>query len=427
MSGGWLDSHEAALVGAILQYPDAMAEIAGDVSPDDFEHGPLRRIYAASLDLWRKGDHYTAVDVGAVLNQGDKEIAAECFSCPPLTSQVKSYAAAVRRDARRRRLRGVGSTIMQRMDDIELSPEQVAEEAAAALHTITGADQNDMVTIADGVRGFLPDLERRASGDVRSGIPFPWPTLNRLTGGMEDAWYVIIGGRPSVGKTIVGINICEHAAREGYRALYCNLESSKEALIRRMVSSVSGVSAARMRMGQVDSGEWPTIAQACASLEAMGDNITVWDAPSATPNQLRAECMRIDNTSGLDLVIIDYVQLMRSGLRMESRHLEIEHISQELKSIAKSMSVPVVALAQLGRGVMQGDDGLMRRPHMSDLKESGSLEQDADLILFPHRERIDDEQAKMIIGKQKDGPTADIDMRLEKRAVKFVEAAGSFI
>lgn len=418
----WLDSNEAALVGAVLQYPDVIADIVLAVKPDDFENGSLRRIYTASLNLWKKGDPFTAVDVSAQLGEADQEIAAECFRHPPLSNQAASYAALVRKDAGRRKLRGVSSTIVDRLADPDLSVSQVAEEAAATLHAVTGADSEEIITIGDGVHGFVRDLERRCAGEVKPGIPFPWTTLNDLTGGMEAAWYVIIGGRPSVGKTIAGINICEHAANHNYKTLYCNLESSKEALIRRLVASVSGVSAARMRQGDVYNSEWPAITEACARLERLGDAITIWDAPAATPNQLRAECMRMSRCGGLDLVIIDYVQLMRSGLRMPTRHLEIEHISQELKSMAKSLRVPVVALAQLGRGVVQGDGGTMREPHMSDLKESGSLEQDADLILFPHRETVRDETAKMIIGKQKDGPVGSFDMRLDKRAVRFVEA-----
>lgn len=416
------DSNEAGLVGVILHEPAVLAEVVDLVSDDDFEHGAFLRIYRCAVELWRKGEPFTGVDVVSRLSGPDPDIADRCFTDnPPLPYQAPSYARLVRKDAALRTLRKVSDLINEKAAGYEVSPNEVAEEAAAALHALMGGQKKDLVTIGEGVAGFFADLENRASGDVPPGIPSPYHSLNRLICGFEPGMYYIIAARPSVGKSVMAVQIAQHAAEQGHRSLYCNLESCKEALIRRMVAASSGVSTPRLKMGVIKPDEWTVVRDACAALGNLEDKITIWDAPAATPNQLRAECMRAANTGGLDLVIIDYVQLMRSGLRMPSRHLEVEHISAELKAIGKQLRVPIIALAQLNRNVMQGDMGEMREPQMSDLKESGSLEQDADVIIFPHRVNLEAEETLLKVGKQKDGPTGAFNMRLNRREVKFEE------
>jgi replicative DNA helicase len=254
-----------------------------------------------------------------------------------------------------------------------------------------------------------------------AGIPTGYADLDRMTCGLQPGDLIIIAGRPSMGKTALGLNIAENAATAGHRTLVFSLEMSKEQLVTRLIASNGRVDAQRLRSGQFSDADWNKMTDAAQRISATP--LLIDDAPSPTSLDIRAASRRVMRDGGLALIVVDYLQLMRPVKQHSIREREVAEFSRSLKALAKELPVPVVILAQLNRALEAG--ATPRRPVMSDLRESGSLEQDADLILFPWREaaycqacrqKNDDcgarhyRQAEIIIGKQRNGPVGTVPM-----------------
>jgi replicative DNA helicase len=398
-------------------------DVAGDLGPDHFGHRPLGRIYRAAHSLWSKGNTPTRLEIMGACNEEDQRIAEECLSVAATAAGAKGYAAEVRRESDRRMLRSIARRIIDGVEDRSLAPDELAEETATSLHMLTTGHSKDFVTIGDGAADFYADLQRRAGGDGTIGIPTPFPAWDDKIGGFEPSMYYVIGARPSVGKSALAKQIASKAIASGKKVLICNFESSKEAWIRRIVSAGTGVTTMDLKRGRVPDAAWPGITRIVADLEKLGDALTIWDCAGETPAKVRSECMRLQRLQSLDMVIVDYIQKVNPGLRTHSRHDAVSRVSESLCDTGKHLKVPMIVLAQLGRQV-QSDDGTMRRPVLTDLKESGSLEQDADMVAFIHREDVLAEPAELLIAKQKDGPLGKVPLRFDKKAVTFYPAGG---
>lgn len=416
----WHETPEAYVVGAIMLDHTVMDEIAGDITPGHFGHSALGRIYAEQVRLWEKGEKFTLADVLGSLSDEDQAVAEEVYSYQATSADAAHFSRQVRKEAERRELVRLAASLRGRALDRSVEPEEVAEEAAACLHNMFTANDTSYTPLGDGIETFFSDLQARCQAGGNVGISTPFAKLNDKIGGWEQELVYYIGARPSVGKSALAVQIGMRAAKEGARVLYMILETSREQWLRRVVSSCTGISTMDMKRGSIPDSKWPELAKWCSVLSKMGNSVMLGDVPQCTPAKLRADAMRHQRRGGLDMIIIDYVQLMKPGVRVNSRQEAMSHVSQELLSISKSLRVPVIALAQLRREV-QGDDGKMRRPVMSDLKESGAFEQDAAAVLFLHRETLHDQDTELLIGKQRDGPLGIVNLRFDPQSVKFNE------
>ncbi|HUT76343.1 MAG TPA: replicative DNA helicase, partial [Polyangia bacterium] len=266
------------------------------------------------------------------------------------------------------------------------------------------------------------DAARSHKGEV-TGLPSGFAALDRLTAGFQRSDLIIVAGRPAMGKTALALNMAFHAAFKIRKpVIVFSLEMSKDQLVRRLFAAVGRVDATRMRSNRLESDDWPRLIQAADLLNRT--ELFLDDSTPMTPLEIRAKSRRLKAEKGLGLVVVDYLQLMRSGTarRADNREQEISEISRSMKGLAKELDVPVIALSQLNRGVESRPD---KRPMMSDLRESGAIEQDADLILFVYRDEVynkdteDKDVAEIIVGKQRSGPTGIARLRFTSRFTRF--------
>jgi replicative DNA helicase len=262
--------------------------------------------------------------------------------------------------------------------------------------------------------------------DTLMGVPTGFTMLDRLLGGMQKSDLIILAARPAMGKTSLAINVAQNAAkRYNARVAIFSLEMSNEQLAQRLLSMETGIDSHRLRLGQLHEEEWPILLEAANVLA--GTNIFIDDTPAASVNEIRTKCRRLYAEHGLDMVLIDYMQLMSGqggsgGGRNENRQQEISYISRSLKALARELNVPVIALSQLSRAVESRSD---KRPMLSDLRESGSIEQDADVVLFIYRDDYyneDSEQqniADVIVAKHRHGSTGTVSLYFRKELTQF--------
>ncbi len=276
------------------------------------------------------------------------------------------------------------------------------------------------------VKSILPDVVNRIdemyhSKGKMTGIPTGFNKLDEMTSGLQAGDLIIVAGRPSMGKTTLAVNMAENAALGSNKsAAIFSMEMSAESLTLRMISSLGRINQSNLRSGRLQEDDWPRIDSAMTQLS--GANIFVDETPSLTPTEIRARARRLKRERGLDLIVVDYLQLMQVPGTKENRATEISEISRSLKALAKELKVPVIALSQLNRGVEQRVE---KKPVMSDLRESGALEQDADVILLIYREEFYDPNttrkgiADIIVAKQRNGPTGDVQLTFLGQYTKF--------
>ena len=278
------------------------------------------------------------------------------------------------------------------------------------------------------LRTFEEINEMAKRGDTITGLPTGFDRLDKMTAGMHPGDLIIVAGRPGMGKTAFALNIAVNACAARKEAVgVFSLEMPKEQLVRRMLCSEARVDGTRLRTGQLLRDDWPKLASAAGILS----ELPIWidDTPAISILELRAKSRRLMSESGLSLLVIDYLQLMRGGARTASREQEISEISRNLKALAKELEIPVIALSQLNRGV-ESRGVKDKRPQLSDLRESGAIEQDADTIWFVYRDEVynkeTDEQgvAEIIVGKQRAGPTGTARMRFFNEFTRFDNLCG---
>ncbi len=405
---------EEAVLGCVLINPDAYLELASILKTDDFYLHKHRWIWDVFAHL---SDQHLAVDFITVSQElenrrqleeaGGAAFLTHLLNVVPTSLHAEAYGRLVERDAIRRRLLESATTIAKLAYAEERDINEVVSEAEAALFAVSaGRATRETLTLGQAARMYfdrLHDLSQHP-GEWR-GVPTGFVDLDKVLGGLQKADLILLAARPGIGKTSWALSVAHHAAlvHKKHVAVF-SLEMNWEQLTQRLMAQETGIDAQRLRLGQINDGEWPLLIKASETLSNVP--VLIDDTPGLTPRDLAAKCRRLDQEFGLDLVIVDYLQLMRGGQRFENRVAEVTFISQQLKQLARELNVPVLANAQLSRAIEQRAD---KRPLLSDLRESGSQEQDADVVLFLHRK--DDEVAiggtsmELIVAKQRNGPT----------------------
>ena len=422
---------EQSLLGSLLLDRDAIIRVAAFVKPDDFYVPANGTIYRAILDLYNRREPTDFVTLSDELGRreqleqvGGIAYLTALLNAVPTAVHVEYYGRIVERTATLRRLIDAGSVIVGIGFREGIDTEEALDAAEKAIFEVSQKRQTkDFVSIAEVLNRFFDQIDymQQHRGDV-VGVPTGFADLDQLTGGLQKSDLVIIAARPSMGKTSLCLGIAYGAAvQHGKTVGVFSLEMSAEQLVQRLLSMETGVDSHRLRLGQIDDGEWDRISRAFGRLAEA--NIFIDDGAGASVMDVRSKARRLQAEHGLDMVIVDYLQLM-SSRRSENRVQEISEISRGLKGLARELNVPVIALSQLSRAVESRSD---HRPMLSDLRESGSIEQDADVVMFIFREDKYDEDsekkgiAEIIVAKHRNGPVGTISLRFFDRTARFAD------
>ena len=424
---------EQNLLGGLLIDDTALTRVIEIVQPEDFYKEAHSIIYAAILDLFERNEPRDLVTVhNALLSTGKLEAAggpaylAELADIMPVAANIEYYARIVRDKSLLRKLIQASTEIAGRC--YEESGSDVDDILADAESSIFEISQQKIRKSFHPIRGVLKESIKKIESlferqEMITGVPSGFSDLDRLTAGFQASDLIIIAGRPSMGKTAFALNIVQHAAiASGIPTAFFSLEMSKEQLALRMLCSEARVDAQRVRTGFLSEEDWNRLIMAADPLAEA--KIFIDDTPALPILEMRAKARRLQSEQGLGLVVVDYLQLMRGRHNVERREQEISEISRSLKAMAKELNIPVIALSQLNRKV---EDRPNKRPQMSDLRESGAIEQDADVIAFIYRDEVYNKaednpnrgKAEIIVGKQRNGPTGIVHLAFVSKLSSF--------
>ncbi len=427
---------EQSILGGILLDNESLHSVLEILQIPDFYSEAHRRIFSAILDLYDRNEPCDLITLSNILNDksqldnvGGMAYLASLVDNVPSSANITYYAKIVKEKSVLRSLIGTATEILSRSYDPVNDVEEVLDQAEQAIfeisqHKIKPAFSPMREIIKDSFKTIEQLYERKS---MITGVPTGFERIDDLTSGLQNSDLIIIAGRPSMGKTAFALNIASFVALEAaIPVAIFSLEMSKEQLALRMLASEAKVDSQRLRKGFLGETDWPKLTNAAGKLADAA--IFIDDTPAITVLEMKAKARRLKAESGLGLVLLDYLQLMRSGNTKESREQEISEISRSLKALAKELSIPVVALSQLNRKVEDRSD---RRPQMADLRESGAIEQDADVIAFIYRDEVynksDDNPekgiAEIIIGKQRNGPTGTVKLAFMEKYTSFENLA----
>jgi len=407
---------EEAVLGAVLIHPEVYYEVAQILRPEDFYIVRNRWIWEAFMRLnERRADiDYMLViqeleKQGQIIEAGGPAYVTSLLSQTPTSLHAVAYAHIVEEHAIRRTMLTAANEMARMAFDQRRSVDTIIDESEKLVFGLSEHRlQHDLQPISivlSTVYDQVDSLSQRS--DEIFGVPTGLIDLDRLLGGLQKSDLLIIAGRPGMGKTGFLLSVAKNAAQKHKKhvAIF-SLEMSSEQLVQRLIAQETGIDTQRMRSGKLADDEWPLFAQA---IDVLGQtHIWLDDTPGITPLQLRTKCRRLHLEHHLDLILLDYIQLMSGDTRTDNRVQEVSYISRNLKQLARELNVPVLAAAQLSRAVEQRQD---KRPQLSDLRESGSLEQDSDIVMFIHRpdalEKDSPRQniAEIIVAKHRNGPT----------------------
>ncbi len=423
---------EQCVLGCILIEAGALLKVLEILEPDDFYKERHSIIYSAIIDLFDRNEPQDLVTVHNELKRkgqldavGGAVYLAELTETVPVASNVDYYARIVRDKAILRRLINKGSDIVSMCYEEAEDVDDILEYAESAVFELSQAKIKQSFhrlkdIIKDSIQKVEDLYEKR---ELVTGVPSGFHELDKLTAGFQPSDLIIIAGRPSMGKTAFALNIAQHAAVDNnIPTAVFSLEMSKEQLALRMLCSEAMVDAHKVRTGFLSREDWPRLINAAGSLSRA--SLFIDDTPALGVLEMRAKARRLKSDQGIGLVIVDYLQLMQGRSGAERREQEISEISRSLKAMAKELHVPVIALSQLNRKV---EDRPNKRPQMSDLRESGAIEQDADIIAFIYRDEVynRDEnnprrgKAEIIVAKQRNGPTGTVVLAFVGRYSSF--------
>lgn len=421
---------EEAVLGSVLLNSDSLFEVASFLQPDDFFIVRNSWVWEAILRLQERNEQIDYVTVVEELRQqgrlddiGGAAYITYLINHTPASIYAEAYGRIVERAAIRRRLLSAASEIAQLAHEEGADINEVIDRAESSLFAVTERRlRKEVVPINIAISEYYDRIEHlyEHRGEPL-GVPSGFVDLDRLLGGLQKSDLVIVAGRPGMGKTSWLLSAALNAARARARVAIFSMEMSNEQIVQRLISSETGISTQNLRLGKLDDREWTLFVEATGSLSSV--RIFLDDTPAQSPIQMRTKCRRLYSEHGLDLVIIDYLQLMNSGTgRVENRVQEISFISRQLKQLARELNVPVLAAAQLSRAVEQRQD---KRPQLSDLRESGSIEQDADVVMFIYRDDVYNEntdrpnQADILVSKHRNGPTGTVTLYFRKELTQF--------
>jgi replicative DNA helicase len=423
---------EEAVLGSLLIDPDAVIKIASFLRADDFYREKNGWIYQAILDLHERrepADFVTVVDELERRNQlqevGGAAYITTLINSVPTAVHVEHYAHIVERTATLRRLIGAAGQIASLAYEEAEDVDEVVDRAEQVIFNVSERrirrDLTPVRQVMDRVVDRIDYLHRH-KGDIL-GVPCGFAKLDKLLGGFQKSDLIILAARPSVGKTSLALNFALNAAkRYGQRVAFFSLEMSSEQLVQRLLSMETGINQQKLRLGDINENEWQMLIEAAGVLSET--LLFVDDTPAMSALELRTKARRLQAEHGLDLVIVDYLQLMRSDTRVENRVQEISYITRSLKSLARELEAPLIALSQLSRAVEMRSE---HKPILSDLRESGAIEQDSDIVMFIYREDMvkeDSERkniADIIVAKHRNGPTDTVPLYFNKELTKFAD------
>jgi len=425
---------EEAVLGSILINPDAYFDVAEFLQPEDFYIHRHRWIWQSFTRLQESRNPIDYLTVTEDLDQqgqlseiGGPAYITALINNVPSSLHSEAYGRIVEDAAVRRRMIEAANDIVKLAYDEETALDSVMGDAEKAIFGVSEHRMTrDLAPIKEVLHEYYDRVGELAARDedVR-GVPTGFVDLDKLLGGLQPSDLLIIAGRPGMGKTGFALSIAKTAAQihKKHVAIF-SLEMANEQLVQRLIAQETGIDSQRLRTGKLEESEWPIFTHA---IEVMGDTkIFLDDTPGITPLQLRTKCRRLHLEFRLDLIIVDYLQLMTGdGHRGENRVQEVSHISRQLKILARELNVPVLAAAQLSRAVEQRSD---KRPVLSDLRESGSLEQDADIVMFIYRQEMYEDDpskenvAEIIIAKHRNGPIGSVQLIFRKNLAKFENA-----
>ncbi|MGI8475055.1 MAG: replicative DNA helicase [Thermomicrobiales bacterium] len=422
---------EQSVLGSLLIDRDAIIRVAAMLKGDDFYHGANGLIYQAIIDLYNRREPTEFITLTDELGRREKldtvggaAYLPSLLNVVPTAVHVEYYAKIVERSATLRRLIDAGAKIVTAGYREGVDVDDALDTAERALLDVSQRrTTRDFQSISEVLERFFDQIEymQEHRGNL-VGVPTAYTDLDQLTGGLQRSDLIIVAARPSVGKTSFALGMAYGAAVNHGRSVgIFSLEMSAEQLVQRLLSTETGVDSHRLRLGQIDDREWDRVSRAFGRLGEA--KIYIDDSPSASIMEVRSKARRLQAEFGLDLLVIDYLQLM-SGRRSENRVQEISEISRGLKGLARELNVPVVALSQLSRAVETRAD---HRPMLSDLRESGSIEQDADIVMFIYRDEIYDPNterkgiAEIIVAKHRNGPVGSVNLRFFDKSARFAD------
>lgn len=429
---------ERSVIGSMIMDKDAITSASEIITGEDFYQNQFGILYDAMLELYNEGKPVDLVTLQDKIKEKDIpeelcsiEFIRELISSVPTSANVKYYAGIVKEKSVLRRLikitEGISNEAYMNKEKMEVILENAEKQV---FDIVQNRSTGDFTSIKDVVIQSLASIESAArnKGSV-TGVSTGFYDLDYKTAGLQPSDLIIVAARPSMGKTAFVLNIAENVAvKNDTTTVIFSLEMSKDQLVKRIIAMNSKVDSQAMRTGDLQDEDWLKIVESARDIGS--SNLVIDDTPSISVQELRSKCRKLKLEKNLGLVIIDYLQLMSGGSKKsESKQQEVSEISRNLKAVAREINAPVIALSQLSRAVEQRPD---KRPMMSDLRESGAIEQDADVIMFIYRDDYYNKESKdagvseIIIGKQRNGPTGTVKLAWLSQYTKFANLDRSY-
>ncbi|MCF6410731.1 replicative DNA helicase [Pseudalkalibacillus salsuginis] len=429
---------EQAVLGAVFLEPESLTTATELLMPEDFYRAAHQRIFSVMVDLTDKGEPIDLVTVTSELQDrklleevGGVSYLSDLANSVPTAANIEYYGQIVEEKSLLRRLIRTATDIAANGYSREDEVEQILNEAEKNILAVAQRKNTGVFkSIKDVLVQAYDNIEilQNKKGDI-TGIPTGFVELDRITAGFQRNDLIIVAARPSVGKTAFALNIAQNVAtKTDENVAIFSLEMGAEQLVMRMLCAEGNIDAQRLRTGDLQPEDWQKLTMAMGSLSNAG--IYIDDTPGVRVSDIRAKCRRLKQEKGLGMILIDYMQLiLGNGKPGENRQQEVSEISRSLKGLARELEVPVISLSQLSRGVESRQD---KRPMMSDIRESGSIEQDADIIAFLYRDDYYDKESEnkdiieIIIAKQRNGPVGTVELAFVKEYNKFVNLERRF-
>jgi replicative DNA helicase len=423
---------EQSAIGGMLLSKDAVADVIETVRGIDFYIPKHETIFDAIMALYSHGEPTDVIAVsdeltktGELTRAGGAEYLHTLTALVPTAANAGYYSSIVAEKAVLRRLVEAGTRIVQMGYASEGEVVDLVNNAQAEIYAVTGGvESEDFVPLTEAVTTAIDEIEAAQGREGKMvGVPTGFAELDELTNGLHPGQLIILAARPALGKSTLGLDFARSAAiKNDMPTIIFSLEMGRSEIAMRLLSAEASVPLQHMRKGTVHANDWTTIAQTRGRIN--DSPLYIDDSPNMTLVEIRAKCRRLKQRVGLKMVIIDYLQLMTSGKKVESRQQEVSEFSRALKLLAKELEVPVIAISQLNRGPEQRAD---KKPALSDLRESGSLEQDADMVILLHRESAYEAEnprageADLIVAKHRNGPTRTITVGFHGHFSRFVD------
>ena len=422
---------EQSLLGGLLVDSEAINKVVDIVSPEDFYKDAHGRIYGIILDLYEKNEAIdiltvasAARDKGIIDRVGGITYLNTLVDMMPSAANIAHYARMVREKGLTRNLIDAATQIIELGHDAEMQVDGLIDEAERLVFTVSeNKVKQPYFALKDVVRENVKTIEMlHVKKQSITGVSTGFTDIDRMTSGLQPSDLIVVAGRPSMGKTALCMNMALNIATSGIPVGIFSLEMSKEQLVTRLLSAESEIEHGKLRTGSLSSAELPRLFQAASRLSEA--TMFIDDAGALSVLELRARARRMKKEHGLGFVIVDYLQLMKGRNTIDRREQEISEISRFMKSLAKELHIPVIAISQLNRMVEQRED---RRPRLSDLRESGAIEQDADVIMFIYRDEVYNKSpdnpnkgiAEVLIEKQRNGPTGKVELAFIDKCTSF--------